>query len=417
MLVIILCIVIVSFFINYRKSMLLIAPLNAFCAQTMIIGQFSFKSILVFVSTLFFVINYRKVFSKNDSFPLLLPFIFMILSRSIGVFMGVFHFNSLFSVLMDNYVFCFLLYYCIKDKNDVSLLVWSIFAFILIMLLNSFVEYASGQSINPLSSFVKSNSSQRIFFSEDDYSRGIRIRSGYPHSIVYGDICSLFMYFFYCCYFRIKKSFLFLGIFVLLVLGVYLSASRTPILGVLVFSIPVILNKKNISGRGFLIFTLLIIGASFFYEYIFTALDSMFNSNSKTEVGGSSMDLRMQQFEACFMIISDNLYFGLGSEFNLERWSYVLAGCESVWFELLCRQGIVGCVIYASIYIFMFLKSVRNSLFKEIFFLGLGWLIMSTASNLTGMDIYPLILAFIILYKNGVFLKAADNSKNQLLIN
>ena len=390
---------------NFKKGMLLLAPLKIVVMNSIIISGISINAIITFIAACCFL-NYRNKLIRKEKFPLTLPFVLMVVLNFIGMFQDEFHLKLAFLYLFDTYTFTYLLFLCVESYNDIKLIIKSLSVAISIVLINALVEMLSGQSINVLSDFMQNNSLEGLYISQDDYEalgRGMRIRSGYSHSIVFGDICALFLYLYLFLIIAIEKKLKYIVFILTLAFGLILSSSRTPILGLLAFIIPIFRMGKFFSKQRLVLISILLLSYYLAYDYIYDTIDSLFNHNTTSEIKGSSMELRLEQLEGCFMVISNNLLFGLGRTFNLDDWSWILAGNESIWFELLCYHGIIGCIVYALIYYKILKNSLYNKYFVFILFLSIGWLIMCTASNLSNMDSYPLFLAFIIIYKLGKY--------------
>lgn len=411
MLIIILLIVIALYCHDFKKGILLIAPFKFFLLPSLTIESFQFNAVLTLVTLVFYIVKSSQKKEKKDAFPLIFSFVLMMLSQIYGSFAGGIHLKALFNYTFSTFLFVYMLFNCINKKEDVDLLLKSTVVFLCITMGNAAIEFVTSQRVNILSDFMTQNSPDSVFFSADDNAdgRGTRIRSQYSHGIVFGDICAIFIYLCLFLYTKIKARTHYIIMIVCLVIGLMLSLSRTPMLGLLIFIIPIILNKGLFTRRDIIIIIACIIGYYYSSDYIYSIFDSLLNANTQTEFGGSSIDLRMQQLEGCFIVIAKNPLFGLGIDFNLEDWSWVLMGNESTWFELLCRQGIVGCVINLLIYIQIIYTSRKNPYFTNILFLASGWLMICTASNLSNMDSYPFFLVYLIMYKYGMFYN--QNSK------
>lgn len=405
MLYFLLFIVIVIFANNFKKGILIVAPFQLIMLRSVALEGIRFNAIVTFVAVVFFFAHRLYKLAHEDRFPLTLSFIFLVIINIVGTFTD-FYLKPFVQNFIDTYTFVYILYYCVQSKEDVNILMRSTVLVCFIMLGNATLELLSGQKVNILSEFMESNSSLTTYFSEDDYDmqeRGLRIRSGYSHSIVFGDICAILMYLFFFFKTKVKnvKRFLFLGI--VLLVGVFASSSRTPILGILFFIPALFLEKSVFTKRGFSILLVVSILVYVGYDYVYNVLDSLLNQQSTIDYHGSSIDLRLQQLEGCFLVIHDNLLFGVGDSFRLDEWSWILMGNESVWFETLCRHGIVGCVAFGYLFYAAIMNSRNNLYFKYILFLSLGWLMICTASNLSNMDSFPFFLCYIIIYRSGQF--------------
>lgn len=402
--------IIILLTVNFRKGMILTAGLKLVVLPSVMVGMWKFNTLFVMIVFFFTIANWKKLFGDLKIFPLFWPFLLLIVSQLISQLVGVIHFRGVLGALFDSYFYSFVLFFCIKDKKDVQLLLLVLMIALAIELCNAVIEYFSNQGKNYLSQVMQKNSHGNVYFSGDIYrERGVRLRSGYSHSIVFGDICAIFSFLFAYLFLKVKANIIFVWYIVLFVIGAFLSNSRTPIIGILVFALPIFWGNKLFSMSGVIMLLLFFSGLIYFYDYFYVIFDQIFNTNSIYSVEGSSIDLRMEQLEGCFLIISSNIWFGQGQEFNLEQWEFILKGNESCWFEILCKQGIIGAFLYALLYIVAIYKSRKQPHFLYFFFLSLGWLAICTMSNLSNMDSYPFFLSYILMYKCGELLELRDS--------
>lgn len=132
-----------------------------------------------------------------------------------------------------------------------------------------------------------------------------------------------------------------------------------------------------------------------------------------TDVGGSSMEMRIEQFFGCFDIIKNNPLFGNGFEWT--QYYYVkngnhpvLLAFESLIFVVLCDSGYVGVLLWICMVV-MFYKISRCTFFgpdSVVFFcLVIFYLIYSciTGCGITQyMSIFAMFYALIYIERNNI---------------
>lgn len=235
----------------------------------------------------------------------------------------------------------------------------------------------------------------------------VRVYSFFNIHIAFGCACVLLLFFYTYLYkykiIPINKSYLVIGI-ILLLSGVFLCNSKTPIVGLLFFALG-ILSFKDIS-RGYVILfvvTALFILLTYFPDYLNNII-ALFNSSVAEEGGGSNVDMRARQFEVGLNLFEKSPLFGNGigsiAVFMKGGNNADLLGAESSWLKILPERGIVGVIVYLYLYFIMY-KKLRSYMHKKalIFFL-FGLLAMETATGFMNMTIYGSIV--IALYMIGV---------------
>lgn len=90
-------------------------------------------------------------------------------------------------------------------------------------------------------------------------------------------------------------------------------------------------------------------------------------SRSSSEVGGSSIEMRLEQLDAAFDEVRNCMVFGKGYGYNSYYWTIHgthprLYSFESLIFVILCNYGLVGFLIWGIMFykIFRFSKQMRE---------------------------------------------------------
>ena len=131
-------------------------------------------------------------------------------------------------------------------------------------------------------------------------------------------------------------------------------------------------------------------------DYVLSIVDS-----KSSKIGGSSLDMRINQFLACFDVISTNPLFGKGFEWHqyyvqLRGTHPKLLAFESLIFVVLCNYGFLGIILWIFfiskmikyLYSLGNIRNILNALSIFIFYL--------TYSCITGE--YGYMQVFILFY-------------------
>lgn len=393
---------ILVFIKDLRKGIIIYAPFKFVFSYGIpsYVGNLKLDTLFTF---LLFCVWLCKYSSSLKEFPLKNSFTVVIIGALIYAFNPVFA----ITVLLDKicpYIYLLMFYWAIKDVKDLKLFIKTIVAYIFVLNINALFEWAGNNVIgNILHSAMVDNST---YWADDVVSRGIyvRLHSFVPHSIGFGVENMIFFTFFLMIYLYGKhlcNTKIIIFTMICCSMGIFLSGSRSPLLGGIIILIPLILNK-NLFNRKNLAFTIALsfILITFAWGYLVTMFES-FSSDSTADMGGaSSFDMRLMQLEYSVYYWMQNFWFGNGHRFDMfEGGRSSIFGAESVWFPIMMREGVIGLVCYAYVYIDAFLKS-KKATFKSIcLFLMVGWFVIDSATNLPGLNILLPLYFYVIYYK------------------
>lgn len=234
----------------------------------------------------------------------------------------------------------------------------------------------------------------------------VRAYSFFNIHIAFGCACVLLLFFYAYLYkykaMPINKYYMVIGV-VLLLFGVFLSNSKTPIVGLLFFAFG-ILSFRDVS-RGYVIFfivTAVFVLLTYFPNYLNNII-ALFNSNVAEEGGGSNINMRARQFEVALNLFEKNPLFGNGigsiAVFMKGGYNADLLGAESSWLKILPERGIVGVIVYLYLYLTMYRKLLPYMNKKTLICFFGGLLAMETATGFMDMVVYGSIV--IVLYMIG----------------
>lgn len=238
-----------------------------------------------------------------------------------------------------------------------------------------------------------------------------RISSVFGHPMTYGLFLGMAFIYIYTIRDYFKKY-----IWVILMLGIiaaiFLCGIRSPIgaffATVLVF---LLLNHKvklmvQVAIVGCLVYAV-ISSVPELNSYV----ESIF-SDDKSEVAGSSLEMRIAQFEGCIREISDNPFFGKGYgwtgyyEQNFGDHPVMLA-FESLVYVVLCNSGFVGVIIWL-VFIGLYINNTKRILkSNNLTNLAITLMIYYVAySTITGEYGY---MKFLVLFYTFVLLEGKQN--------
>ena len=226
-----------------------------------------------------------------------------------------------------------------------------VYAFVLIPL----------QGVNPyIMELTNANNAELMEaqFGEQSNRLMIKISSVFAHPMTFGAFLGIYIY---SQLFNNRNIILWV-IIIGLISCIFLCGIRTPIAALLVTIAVYLLLKRNLKAF-FSVFLLTIIGYCIIIQTpaLSETMLSMLDRNS-SNVGGSSIEMRLEQLNAAFDEVQNCMLFGKGFGYNGYYWSLhgahpKLYSFESLIFVILCNYGIIGFLIWG----IMFYKIYRYS--------------------------------------------------------
>ena len=321
------------------------------------------------LSELPFIAKHFNMIRKATIYPLIV----MMTIATIVLLINSPHYNSfgqmvrlLVFELVGKYFLILYAYLAVRDDETLKKMLRPTYVILLITTLCGIQNFLSGNSL-----FIQSISSMALTSDAENlatrnvmdaaYADRLRINATFFSSFDYGFACIALLWFFAWAYMKRylpKKKF---GIVLACCLfGVLFSGSRTNYLA-LVISIAIFLVVKFDAKKSIVYmvvsFSVLLVVSQFvpFLADKINAILTMFDQNS--DYTGSSMDMRLLQYERCFFHIQDHMLFGRGKDFFLIDLGWAdkatkglvdpdLWGAEGVFINRLLESGIVGSVFY-----------------------------------------------------------------------
>ena len=194
----------------------------------------------------------------------------------------------------------------------------------------------------------------------------IKISSTFTHPMTFGAFLGMAAVYIYS-YVANKKNVVLLCVLVGLLSCIFFCGIRTPIAALFITIAVYLLQKKNFKA----FFRALMLGVIGYFIIIqFPALSETIlsmTSRSSSEVGGSSIEMRLEQLDAAFDEVRNCMVFGKGYGYNSYYWTIHgthprLYSFESLIFVILCNYGLVGFLIWGIMFykIFRFSKQMRE---------------------------------------------------------
>lgn len=400
--------VVFCFINDFKKSLIIYAPFklvfhNYICLYDL--GQYITLDLAISLVVFFL---YIKKYGMNFSVPNYLKIAGIIYCIS-SIIYGC---NPRFAINLVLYepitavMYVFMLYKIVNNKSDLLLIINSLVVVALILCFDGVIDIVF--KYNPIISIEQMAAGEHFWHSENDITRAgmDRTTSFMPHSISMGSLAALLMGTFMIIYLKFsefrKNRMLLLSLLLLPIIIVF-SNSRTPLLTFvcflpLLFTFKVSMNTKLLMIMGGLVCLYM------FFDYFVWMYNSIFNE-SKVEVAGSDTDLRQRQLELAIFYFLKEPIFGMGNQFQILNFENAndAAGMESVWFQLLYLQGIVG----TGSYIVMLISGIRSAWVnnKQFLFFVMAWIAAITFSSQVGLSIFLFMLVILICEKSNLLNK------------
>lgn len=370
-----------------------------------------------------FMISFKKRKKSNFSFKPFIPFLFLFLAQLLEMpFQSDvpldFAFNSFRLNLMTYMILPFVIWnsaedakLCVQLKNTVVVSICIAFGYGL------FLTTIAGQ--NPYQMLIMAANGEE--WNEHYAAIGGgrifgRISSVFGHPMTYGLFLGMSLVYIYAIrdYFN-KYAWMVLQFGI--IAAIFLCGIRSPIgalfVTVLVFlflnhKIKLMIQVGMVGCLGYAIISS-IPDLNSYVESIF--------SDDKSEVAGSSMEMRMSQMEGCLIEIKNNPLFGKGYgwtgyyEQNFGDHPIMLA-FESLAYVVLCNSGFVGVIIWI-VFIAMYLKKAKLFLKnKDLFNSAITLMVYYVAySMITGEYGY---MKFLVLFYTFILLEGKQGRKEIL---
>ena len=256
------------------------------------------------------------------------------------------------------------------------------------------------------------------------YSNRFRVQSMFKFAFDYGYICAALLIFHLHGWYRgLEGKIAFAIALACCSFGIMICGCRivwvSAIFSIACYSMWVFqLNRNVVYGIIAMILLILSYNTIPAIEEKVNQVTDAFIENSET--GGSSIQMRMTQYASVLIRIEGNEWLGLGKGY----WSYIynedrrsvegILGVESVILQYLLERGIIGLILWATIYSIIFFYFWRNRT-KRKALTGLGastltlYLVYSIGTGELG-SVYPTMLLL------GMTMKMIESKKRRLML-
>lgn len=388
---------------DFKKAVLCYAPFKIlFYYDVRLTAALPFDmAIILLIAFCFFV--KRKEYSKLH-FPFTRGYMVYAIIYSIGCIIPVFMINRIPSTVISILLYSYIYFQCLRNIRDVKLAAAVYMLFSLFLVGNGMLELFTHKC--PVDDWIRSMpfiDKEHAWDTDFDELRfGLpRIKSFMPFSITYGVACAILLSLpFYLVFENFRKSLLMRLLvpmsLVFLLIGVITSASRSPILGIVVLLSYLFLDKELFKRYKTKILLLLLLIAVFMWPFIYDNIMSILNPKAADAIGGSSMDMRIVQYSIAFDYMMQSPLFGLGKETQIN--DILFFGGESIWLPLMINNGILGVFGYIYLY-YAIVKNTKVSGSRYLHIVTASWLVMNTATSLMGLGDATYLTLYMLLYR------------------
>lgn len=388
---------------DFKKAVLCYAPFKIlFYYDVRLTAALPFDmAIILLIAFCFFV--KRKEYSKLH-FPFTRGYMVYAIIYSIGCIIPVFMINRIPSTVISILLYSYIYFQCLRNIRDVKLAAAVYMLFSLFLVGNGMLELFTHKC--PVDDWIRSMpfiDKEHAWDTDFEELRfGLpRIKSFMPFSITYGVACAILLSLpFYLVFENFRKSLLMRLLvpmsLVFLLIGVITSASRSPILGIVVLLSYLFLDKELFKRYKTKILLLLLLIAVFMWPFIYDNIVSILNPKAADAIGGSSMDMRTVQYSIAFDYMMQSPLFGLGKETQIT--DILFFGGESIWLPLMINNGILGVFGYIYLY-YAIVKNTKVSGSRYLHIVTASWLVMNTATSLMGLGDATYLTLYMLLYR------------------
>lgn len=371
--------------------------------------------LLTIIFAVLFFVKGVKVQNAHMSFPIIVPFSFYVISLVLSSLFSISGFASessnLIKVIFEDVLLVWIARQTIETEKDFSCLFRIITIIIFASCIYGLFEFVI--SDNPLKVFeatLNHDPDKLIDFSYDVSGRGYRISSIFEHPIGAGMTWA--MYSSLVFYLFVKKNIKFKKIIFPLITAficlpcILLTKMRSPLIFLIISLFASIrLNSKRFYGLLFIFLVGIVFIFFFFSDDIINVILALFNNDNAMQIGGSSLTMRIDQFDAAFNLMQEAPIFGLGPSFNevMENALTIrLLGAESIWLNVITQQGLFGIITYCILLFYLIIilpkKMDRNISF---FIFSFAFWLTYTITSLPGFDIVFYYLLVIYMIKSS----------------
>lgn len=387
-------------YFSYFKCISWILVSYTFLAS-FVIGAISPYQILVFWFALIFFIKYKKYFKTIKQFPFLFAFVcfsFSLVLTNFCVPSEFRHTPTLFYTILQTFGFSFVVWVMLYKRpcSSINRIIFAVYYFSLFISVYTIFETVT--KTNPLLQFlVDSNcyiESKFITEIRFGFKRAQAIFS--MHTTLGGVMLPLYTILLLSNKIGLLRKFKFPSLTIILSLvAIFMTGARSCIISAVICSLMYFSEIKfsRLLPVSLLVVVMIIAGGEYF-EDIFSSIVST------DKVEGSNSDMRLMQFFISleYFKLSPFLGNGIGFLYNnviLSGLENQLYGAESLWFNVMVDQGLIGVFAYLVLFISSSFYCWHRNNYGAILFV-LAIFCMNSLSTIPGVNV-AMLPAFTLL--------------------
>ncbi|MCF1633480.1 O-antigen ligase family protein [Streptococcus gallolyticus] len=398
---------------DFKKSIMLFTVYQIFWYPTVIFSiagiSFGTNSVIPLYYFLLFIINNKKIVKTKVSFPFKLPFILIILSLILSSFTALSGFSTEFSRalmrIFSVYIYIMILWYTIESEEDFKFIFKYATVVMLIAGFYSIFEYLTQSNLLLDYKVLLSDGSIELYDSSG--LRGYRVVSLFEHPLGAGMTIGLYATFVLSLILRRSGKVINYNTgmmtVILLIPIVILTKMRTAIIFTLISLFTVFKFSRKIKRNHLAIilsFTVILLPILFFVISSNSSLiTNLFTSEKSAEIGGSSLEMRLNQFSAILVIMKSSPILGLGETFRNAIVSNSITnaalGYEGLIFEQLTMHGVLGMISSIILMYYMILKVPSQFGSREVRVYSIAYWFSYLVSSIPS---FRISLFFVILF-------------------
>lgn len=410
----ILFLLLIASFVSYKKAVLFSAVVIMFMnnLSSGIEGVKLYYAIVVAQIVLFYLLGYHK--QKKDNYPLLIlvPTLIAGICYLISSYVGMHQYTKNIVNIMAWFYYPYIVWHVMSSSKEVIYYGKILILFFFVVTGYAFLESLIGQNLYSLWADKAGIIAGELGGAETVERFGLlRCNSILPFSSALGMGSSIVFTSLVILTTKGKRFFTheILLIF-LLPLCVLLSGTRSQFIVFVLCFLSLLLTKEYRKSRNMKMLIIIVLAAVVaFSSVIVEIIDSVIHSDtSSTE--GSSMAMRLMQFDITSYYWLQSPLFGHGRSFTWEVAipnHSALMGAESIIFTQLIDHGIVGLISFYSIGICLAIWCYRYSL--PLAMLPIAFMVGKTMSTVVGVEYnIPIVLCIFVvkaltLYQNSKY--------------
>lgn len=385
---------------NYYKWTIVILSLCPFLMQFILWQQNLLTYLLLLISILFPFKCKKPISYSLYGFPLKWACIAIGVSLFATNYFASYenkHTPIMLYMIVQNAIVLYIFYYLYKkDPNKVcKIFITTNFIFGMITCL-----YCLFEGVFKINPYIELMNSIKVYdaFDHSEVRHGIkRVQAFYS---IYTSITGLALYLIplLISYVRSKgnvwKAKYSIYLFLLFVM-LFFSGMRSGIVCITI-CLMTFMNKRMLIPKNIFISILLSgIIAIFFYDYLYSFIDSMVHTD---KVDGSTEDVRETQWTIAFLSFADSPIWGQGINYTFTDLAIrypQLAGADSLWISLLVDQGIIGVISYLIFFISLLIFIYKQ--YSQLCFFVIGVLCSQTIATITSFPITHIFFYILIM--------------------